>query len=179
MRYLKILGILIVLICLLCSCVEGESNIEIKVADSNITLIDLVTVTYSKDELIDITQFNGNMYELNTKFPIECIRNSNNNYRVSYLGDHTVAIITFDNLGNKIAGTVYSMQLSKSDFSSLTNGCSLNDVQKIDPFGEYLFLYTGRNDVPRCSTHYTTDGYLISIMYDDNNIINDIKYELI
>ena len=54
-------------------------------------------------------------------------------------------------------------------------GRHLSDVQTIDPEGEYLFLYTGRNDVPKVSTHYTTDGFVITITYDKNNVIEKIE----
>ena len=49
----------------------------------------------------------------------------------------------------------------------------------IDPNGEYLFLYTGRNDTPKVSSHYTKDGYLITIEYDVSNVIISINEELI
>ena len=65
------------------------------------------------------------------------------------------------------------------DFESLNSTKTLDDVKKIDPNGEFLFLYTGRNDVPKISTHYTKDGYIILIEYEDNNQIVDITYELI
>ena len=85
----------------------------------------------------------------------------------------------FDDSGTKLLGNIYSVQLSKSDFDGLTKGQSIEEVKTIDPNGEYLFLYTGRNDTPKVSSHYTKDGYLITIEYDDFNTIISINEELI
>ena len=71
------------------------------------------------------------------------------------------------------------MQTSNADFDALEEGQSLESVQGIDPNGKYLFLYTGRNDVPRRSLHFTKEGYLITIEYNDSNVITSKKMELI
>ncbi len=55
----------------------------------------------------------------------------------------------------------------------------LEEVRAIDPDGEYLFLYTGRNDVPKVSSHYTKDGYLITIEYDESNAVVSVEQELV
>ena len=90
-----------------------------------------------------------------------------------------MAVIVFDSQGNKILGDIHGVLLSKSDFDHLEKGATLNTVQEIDPAGEYLFLYTGRNDTPRLSTHYTKDGYLITIEYDYQNRVSNIYEELL
>ena len=100
-------------------------------------------------------------------------------YRVSYLGDESVVIFLFDGSGNRLFGSTYSTQLLKSDFDKLVKGQSLDKVRAIDPNGEYLFLYTGRNDTPKVSSHYTKDGYLITIEYDASNVITSINEKLI
>ena len=100
-------------------------------------------------------------------------------YRVSYLGDERIAVLLFDSSGNKILGNTYRTQLLKSDFNGLAKGQSLDAVRAIDPNGEYLFLYTGRNDTPKESLHYTKDGYLITIQYDASCSIISINEELI
>lgn len=152
---------------------------ELNLSPSDKNLTELVSKTYSDSQLLEIAQFNGSINELNTQYPIECVREINNTYRVSYYGDFSIAVITFDDAGNRILGNVYSALQLKCNFDVLAIGQSLNDVQKIDPKGEYLFLYTGRNDTPKISTHYTKDGYLITIQYDDSNVISNIKKELI
>ena len=97
---------------------------------------------------------------------------------MAYLGDGRIAVLLFDNYGNKLFGNIYNLQLLKSDFDSLAEGQSLEKVREIDPDGEYLFLCTGRNDTPKVSSHYTKDGYLITIEYDASNNIIIINEEL-
>lgn len=157
---------------------NGESNMIVEVSPSDKSLTDLATQTYDERQLTELAQFGGAINELNEKYPIECMRKGNDTYRVSYLGDGSIAVLVFDNSGNKLLGNTYSVQLSKSDFDGLENGQLLEEVQALDPNGEYLFLYTGRNDIPRESSHYTIDGYLITIEYDDSNAIIGIIEEL-
>ena len=152
-------------------------NIEISQPDKS--LVDLASKTYDETDLSELAEFNGLLNELNTKCPIECLRKDNGVYRVSYLGDGRIAVLLFDSSGNKILGNTYRTQLLKSDFNGLAKGQSLDAVRAIDPNGEYLFLYTGRNDTPKESLHYTKDGYLITIQYDASCSIISINEELI
>ena len=168
-----------ILLCVLSACNKGECDLEIKISSPDKNLTELASKSYSNSQLLTIVEFEGTMVELNEQYPIECMRKIGNTYRVSYLGIDSVTVIVFDNNKHKIFGNVYSLFLSKTDFNSLDVGKVLNDVQKIDPNGEYLFLYTGRNDIPKISTHYTKDGYLYTITYDAKNVIVDIDCELI
>ncbi len=63
---------------------------------------------------------------------------------------------------------------SVKDFESLISGIStLKDVQSFAPNGEYLFLESGRGE-PRVSTHFTADNYVVSVEYDENNIVKKV-----
>ena len=146
---------------------------DVKTSTSDKNLIELVSRIYDESQLNDIVRFNGNINELNDIYPTECLRRVGEYYRASYLGNDSVAIIIFDNSGKKLIGKIVSTQCLKADFEELEKGKSLDEVKNIDPKGEYLFLYTGRNDTPRKSSHYTKDGYLITIEYDVSfNIIS-------
>lgn len=194
MQYTKQLSLVAVIVLLLfcCSCTKGEDDLkteifpfesegvlEIETSPLGKSLLDLSSKTYSETQLLKIVEFDGTLKELNTKYPAECIRANNGNFRVSYLGDSSVAVVLFDDTGNKILGNIHKAQRLQSDFDSLKAGNVLDEVREIDPDGEYLFLYTGRNDTPRVSTHYTKDGSLITITYDEQNIIIGINRELI
>lgn len=178
MRIVKCFGIVIVLLFAFCSCTKGDGEMNIIESPSNANLIDIVTKTYNDSQLFDIVKFDGTINELNSRYPVECVRKINHLYQILYLGDSTVAIMTYDNLGNKVSGKLYDAKLKKSDYEDLTNGMSINEVKMIDPNGEFLFLYSGRNDSPKISTHYTSDGYLIIIEYDEKNIIKNIDVSL-
>ena len=169
----------IVLLILVCSCAKGGSNLKFEISPSDKSLIDLASKIYDETQLLELAKFNGSMNELNTKHPIECLRENNGTYRVSYLGDGSIAVLLFDDSGNRLLGNIYRTQLLKSDFDNLKEGQLLDEVRAIAPNGEYLFLYTGRNDTPKVSSHYTKDGYLITIEYDVSNVIKSINEELI
>ncbi len=152
---------------------------KIEISPSDKSLVDSASQIYDEPQLMELAKFNGSMNELNTKHPIECLREDNGMYRASYLGDGSIAVLLFYYSGNRILGNIYSTQLLKSDFDRLVKGQLLDEVRAIDPNGEYLFLYTGRNDTPKVSSHYTKDGYLITIEYDALNTIISINEELI
>ena len=177
-KYHSLISVILMLF-VMCSCVKGGSDLNIEISPSDKSLVDLASKIYDETELLELTKFNGSLNELNIKYPIECFRENNGMYRASYLGDGSIAIFLFDGSGNKILGSTHSTQLLKSDFNGLVKGQSLDEVRAIDPNGEYLFLYSGRNDIPKVSSHYTKDGYLINIEYDVSHVIISINEELI
>lgn len=167
--------LLLILFC----CVKGEDNMQFDISSPNKRLVDLSSVIYDEQQILEIVNFNGSINEINTKYPIECLREDNGRYRASYLGDGCIAVIFFDNSGNKLLGNIYSPQLLKADFDGLKKGQLIEEVKRMDPRGKYLFLYTGRNDIPKTSSHCTQDGYFITIEYDDFNRIISINEKLI
>ena len=176
----NIISIILCLVMLvLCSCTKGGSDLNIEISPPDKSLVDLASNVYDRTELLELAKFNGSLNELNIKYPIECLRKDNGTYRASYLGDGSIVIFLFDGSGNKIGGGTYSAQLLKSDFDGLVKGQSLDHVKAVDPNGEFLFLYTGRNDAPKVSSHYTKDGYLITVEYNASNAIIGINEELI
>ena len=179
MKYFKCFFLFMMLLCTLSACSKGESNLKGKMYSPDRNITDLVSKTYSNSQLLTITQLDVTMDELNKQYPIECLRKVGNACRVSYLGNDSVAVIFFDSNENKILGRVYNLNLTKADFNELAIGQSLESVQKIDPHGEYLFLYTGSNDAPKISSHYTKDGYCITVEYSEENTILSISTNLI
>lgn len=173
----------IIVLLIFCSCNKGGSNLkndlEIQVSPPEKSLIDLTSTIYDDSQLTELSKFGGSIEELDAKYPIQCLRENNGAYRVSYRGKEKIAVLLFDNIGNKLLGNVYSCKLLKSDFANVTKGQLLEDIRKIDPDGEYLFLYTGRNDAPKTSSHYTKDGFLITIEYDSQNNVFSIDQELV
>ena len=182
MKYIRFL-LLFMMILLLCittsSCIQGDGVGKEKMCLSDKNIIDLVSKKYGYSQLLEISQLEATIDELNKKYPIECLKKIETAYRVSYLGDDSVAVVYFDSDGNKIMGKVYRLYLTRNDFDGITIGQSLKYVQKIDPNGEYLFLYTGRDDTPKVSTHYTKDGYVITIEYNKEDTVLSMEICLI
>jgi len=161
------------------SCTKGERDVKTKISPSDKSLLELTTCVYDEKQLMEITGFTGSMSELDARYPIECLRKVADLYRVSYLGEDKVAVLIFDNEGNILMGNCYRTRLLKKDFNELRPGLLLDKVREMDPDGFYPFLYTGRNDYPRESSHYTRDGYLITIQYNTENVIIHIEQELL
>ena len=181
MRHAKYFSLIIIiaLMSLLCSCDKGGNDLEIKTSPSDKTLIDLASQIYDESQLLELVRFKGSINELNAQYPIECVREVSGNYRVSYLGHESIVVLIFTDFGHNISAKIHNFQISKSDLNKIIKGQSIEEVIKIDPNGEYLFLYTGRNDVPKTSSHYTKEGYLITIEYDISNTVIGINEELI
>lgn len=183
MKLINIMSLVFVLAILLSSCTydkDEKMNIEISPLSS---IIELSTKVYDEASLCEISGFEGSIDELDSKYPIECVRygdNTGQTYRVSYLGENSIVSITYDSAGNRLWWRkIYNTRLSLSDFDAISIGQPLNDVMDLDPSGDYLFLQTGRGDFPRVSTHCTREGYLISFTYDEANRIIGIHREYV
>lgn len=68
---------------------------------------------------------------------------------------------------------IFSENVTQEDMDKICPGMSLDEVEKIDPQGQYIFRYMGSNAPPYISEHYLTSGIYYIIVYDENyNVIN-------
>ena len=155
-----------------------SSEVDVEIVPSDRTLMDVVSLKYSAQQLEEISALQGTMEELDALYPIECVREDNIGYRVSYLGETEVAVLYFDTEGKHVFSHTYKLSQPRSELADISLGQTLEDVQEIDPDGRYLFLYTGINE-PRVSEHYTEDGYYFYISYDEEYTVIQIIEELI
>ena len=139
-----------------------ESNPEIIPPETN--MWDVITAKYTQAQLQDIVEFSGSMDEHNAIYPVERTRQIGTNCQVVYCSDQEIAVLLFDQDGNKYFSKIYPFSPVKDAFADLQPG-TLRDVQEID-------------DYP-VSTHYTIDGYEILIRYDDSLNIEEISINLI
>ena len=140
---------------------------------------------YSDEQLTEIAGSNATKDTLLENYPTTYIRavsiaqsdlsDAKPAVEVYYRGETKVLQLMFDAIsGDRLLSLFHNAFCEKNEFEPLAIGQSLSDVQAIDPNGEYWFLYTGRNDMPWISTHYTTDGFIIRVTYDQNNVIEEI-----
>ncbi|MBQ8732517.1 MAG: hypothetical protein IJY82_06790 [Oscillospiraceae bacterium] len=166
-----------------CSCMKEVGTMKRKLSPTDCNFLTLTSCTYDELQLKEIIMFTGSFDELDKQFPVECLREENDGYfRAAYRGENTVLMVYFDEYGNKEGyGLLYGAKRMKSDFQKLKKGDSIGKVEEMDPDGEYLFMYTERNDLPRESTHCTKDGFLITIEYGGvhSHIVENIREELI
>ena len=161
--------------------IKEKENMTFKVSPENLTVFELVTTEYDDEQLHKISGFRGSIIELNDEYPIECLRHIEKGslYRASYVGDSKVLTIWFNDNGELQMIRTSLLSPSKAQFDELTIGQSFDDVYQLDPTAEYDFLNTGRTDSPKASSHYSSDGWLIHISYDDQFQITNIISELI
>ena len=205
MKYCKMGFILFVLAIILTGCAAGlqtnspiadfspdkttesyeEAEFGFKLSPTDVNVLDLVTKIYSDEELSEIKQFEGTIKELNELYPIECVRLTENSYRVVYKGESKFVMLFFEEETGE-AGIflysrprIYGANLMKSDFEALSNEQTLNKVKALDPDGEYIFAYLGTRSVPQISSHCTKDGFFISVEYDEDYHVINITKELI
>ena len=183
MKKLKTISFVVAIICLLCSCVKKENepfDIE-KCVSPNININRMFLKKYSQDEIEKIRKFDGTIEELNKEYPIKCVRkyDSDNCYRISYLGENNIVQVWYLANEEKVYPILYKFSCPKKKLEKLKLGTSVEEVQETDPDGDYAFLYVSSDEAPLISEHYTKDGYLITIDYDDDYKITKINEELI
>lgn len=139
-------------------------------------LCNLATKTYTNEELEAIKSFEGNYYELGGKYPIQCSKQLGDSYRVSYLGQDRVAVLVFNSKGEKLSGQVYTTTCTLEELTELAVGDSVEKVKQVHP-DAYFPLITMDKDRVR-SEHYTSDGFLVTVYYDQD-VITEITTELI
>ncbi len=139
-------------------------------ADKNI--LDLLTKTYTDEQLKEIAHFSGTFTELNKIYPAECVRKEESLYRIVYFGNDNYTIIWFNENNESEMGYVFNKSCKLKCFEKLGNGDSLDDVMRLDPKGYYAFRELDV-DCVKCSVHYTEDAFLVIVYYgDDDTIVN-------
>ncbi len=133
---------------------------------------------YTDNELDDIhTDFTHSKYSLSEAvvlFDAKSPENSTKN-EIAFFGETRLLVCYYDVDGVFLGSLKKLYSIESVKFDSITVGSSLQDVIALDPNGSYLFLYTGRNDLPKVSMHYTLDKQEVVITYDENNVVQEVK----
>ena len=168
---------------ILVSC--GEKNMQIKLSPNEKSIFELTSVVYSIDELNNISQFEGTMKRLNEKYPIECVRETNSGYTITYRGENSFLLIEYDDRNShleKVYSKIYSYSFDKSFYDKIDLGSSFDNIKSIDPNGDYDFInmrgYLG-SDPPLKSFHVTSDGFLVCFTYDSNLLVVEKNFSFI
>lgn len=170
---------------ILSGCNKKNENDMFNISDESANIIDVVTETYSDKDMFDkIDTEKYTLDKLNKLYPIEFIKKykrADDLYvdNVAYMTSYGYIIIYYDESGNYEFGKNIIAEKSLREFDVLNIGDSVDDVQKFDENGDFLFLYTGYTGLPRISQHYTTDGYIVMIHYDSDYSVTKIENRLI
>jgi len=172
----KIVILCIVILMLLTACTrEG-----VQVSDEDKSINELLTTIYSNSQLKEMKNLDLTLEEMHAKYPIQCLRETSYRYWASYRSESDVLVISFDLLnGEKIFS--HKQPFSKrtsNEFLELEIGKYVYDIMEFDENGDYIFLYSGSTKT-KISVHYTLDGYLFELTFDDDYKLKSIYYELI
>ena len=94
---------------------------------------------------------------------------------VAIMGESKLLLCHFNPDGSMLFVRDYKYSPDSTKFDVVLPGDSINSVMALDAEGYYPFLYTGRDDFPRISNHFTLDGYLITITYNRENAVLSIE----
>ena len=155
------------------------------------------SIRYSDSEMKEIEEFTGGFLERIKQYPFSALRRLTyyyplfktalpytnadyettvDTYIATYIGERTIHFILYDYKGMELSS--WSQELSPHSifFERIFIDDDLNTMMNLDPAGDY-FGTSGRTDLPKLSTHYTRDGYIIIVCYDDSYKVNSIyKY---
>lgn len=154
------------------------------VSDPEANAFDLIQHVYTDTELdeIDAQAQELTLKELHARYPVECVRDAGDGSDCCvcyYASEDRLLSLYFDADGNYVAilNRMHPL-LSDEEADMIQIGESVSDIRERLPDGDYLFLYTGRSDVPRNSVFYTCSGYRIIVRYDDDMKVSSIVKEL-
>lgn len=127
----------------------------------------LITKKYS---ILSEAEYDGkSINEIDRSMKIECLRKVSFGYYSVFMDKNGGLLYLFfvdDGTTFIVDGVWYSDgKLKKSDFDLLKeNESTIEQVREIDPYG-YKMLSRDTGRLP-CSTHYTTDGFVVEITYN-------------
>ena len=178
---IKIAIALLFLPALLSSCTDDiEEKMGIKVSDNNLSVYELSTYKLTKVQVELIKESNFSLQELNEKFPAQCVRKKGEAFRVIYVcaDNEGLFFLWYDNKGNLIVQRHIKPAIEMKTLDSVEKGLHIKDVMAIDETGDYFSYYASNPEWPKVSEHYTIEGYVFQVKYDDEWKVIDIKYEL-
>lgn len=176
-RFRLFAAVMAAVLVIFCSC--GETfDISVLVSDENANINELITRTYSSEQLKEMIIFT-NLEQMNEEYPVECLRKIDSSYQAIFKGDKTIMLIDFDESGLRMGSESHKVLANSEGFDELAIGDTIRNVRELDPAGDYLFLYTGDNSLPRESIHYIESGYVFTITYDNGNVITAIDKRML
>lgn len=184
-RWLTLILVLAVLLsCAACreqGAADKETTQEVTVSPDDINCFDLVQKKVSEADLHDFLDTHPTVEELNQRFPIECFRYPTvpvwgHLCWATYNTDNGWTIIYFSEKMNYSSHKTIQMNSLVESLEQVEIGLSVDEVEKLDPVGDYWFKYSNK---PWVSFHYTEDGMEYFVVYDSSFHVIEICSVLI
>lgn len=129
---------------------------------------------YTDDEIDEIHSFAGNYDDLISRYPKGLFIKTER--KACYYGKNKALIVSFDDSMNKVINAEWQLSLTRSEFEKIQVGESYSEVMKMDPGGNYMAFYMGLQLPIKESYHFTKDGYICTISYDDNGSVTTMDF---
>lgn len=136
----------------------------------------MLTKVYFEEQLAEIANYTGTMNELLSEYNAYRITKTDYGYRMSFKAESKITNVMYDDEGNKLYGNICGISRNILHFQQASVK-TLENVQEVDPSGDYSFEWNGGGDSTRKSYHCTEDGEFIEITYATDNEIIDIYNE--
>ncbi len=107
---------------------------------------------------------------------LSVFRSESGYYLLFMKQESKVIMLRVTNMGDTISFFEFTPSLVFKDIQELPFEAELQVVRKIDPYGQYPFMYTGRNDIPWSSQHITSDGYYVVVHYSTEGLVRTIQF---
>lgn len=169
--YLIFLTVGLILFCFGCVWQE-EAEDEVTISPEDEICFNLVQTETSEENLLTFLQEKPTVSELDQKFPIECFRRVavpvmeklEELIWATYQTDKGWILVYFyDNFKYSGAYRTTQMESKTDDLKQVEIGMSVDEVEALDPMGDYWFKSSNK---PPISYHYTEDGTEYYIVYD-------------
>ena len=175
------LALLIALSACLCGCTSKEKGFTIPVSPEDKSVFEMCTTMYNEvqlNEIYDAAVDAETAEDLDKKFPLQCLRKSDDGYQVMYASPNEMLILNYDKDGKFVEGSkkedLRRLVVSIAVFDELKAGDSVHLVQAIDHHS-YIPFMAGVEGAQLFSDHYSEDGYHTHIEYDSDHKITSIE----
>lgn len=157
-----------------------ERLMKTEISDNSLNVIDLITKKYSDSDLKYMSSLDYTLKEQDKNYSIECLRKINDgDYKAIYRSEDQFLFVIFDKKGNKKFSHVVAASPNKEEFETLKNGSYILEVKKVDSTQEYNVGNISSSSSSKLTRHFTKDGFQVTIFYDKNFNISEVKYELL
>ena len=159
-----------------------ETIVEVTVSPDDDTCFNLVNNIVSETELLNFLDTWPNAKELNEKYPIECFRHGidipiwGELIWATYRTDKGWVLVYFHEDMEYNAYRSTQMESKTKALDKVKVGMSVDEVEELDPAGDYWFRYSNMRWV---SYHYTEEGTEYFIAYDGYFNVTEIGQVLI
>lgn len=165
----------------LCACHSIEDSKKyISISESQNSLHYIVS-SHNYEELHNAIVSQPSIDELHKSISIDFVKITASGYETVFQTEKGFILVGFDS--NRVYSYTkeihFSQGVSEASFANITQGMPLSEIHKIDPHGDYSFLYASVSGIPAISHHYFESGTHYTIYYDDKFCVTNIDKTLI